>query len=316
MVPGPSTDPSAPSSAEDTSPPPSKSSPPTAVSWAVPTFPRFARTIDALYAGTKLLAIAFVFAVAAIVAWGGITGDSAAVAFVAGYRLLLAMLVIGVPIAIASGAKHGRSLRDIGIADLLRAGLPGSVREAAVGIVSAIGVGVVILVVAQHPAGLLVLITGFLVVVVPLSSGRGGTAQIDPDTPEYHRAYDEPNQMGESTQSFTLSGLRTVRAVTIGSVAFISLSGGQAGLSGPGLLIAPADRREEIVETLEAIALAEADRDGANSRWLRGVGVALIVGSIGLPVTAGILGAAGDLVALFVVLATFGVMIGLLIAIY
>lgn len=313
MVPTPSKDTSTPSTEEgSTSLPPAS-----AVSWRVPTFPRLAWTIDALYAGSKLLAVVFVCTVTAIVAWGGIAGDSAAIAFVVGYRLLLAMLVIGVPIAVAAGAKRGRSLRDIGLADLLRAGLPiGSAREAAVATASAIGVGAMILAAVQHPVGWLLVMTGFLVVIVPLSSGRGGTARIDPRDREYRREYDEPDRLGESTRSLTLSGLRTVRAVTIGSVALMSLSGGQAGLSGPGLLIVPADRRAEIVGTLEAIAAAEVDRDGTNSRWLRGVGVALIVGSIGLPIAAFFLGVSGDLVAILAILATFGMMIGLVIAIY
>ncbi len=252
---------------------------------------------------------------AAIVVWGGISGDGAAIAFVVGYRLLLAMLVIGVPIAVAAGAKRGRSLRDIGLLDLLRAGLPiGSAREAAVAIVSAIGVGAVVIAAAQHPVGWVLVMAGIFLVFVSLSSGRGGTARIDPGDREYYREYDEPDRLGESVRSFTLSGLRTVRTVTIGSVALISLSGGQAGLSGPGLLIAPADKRAEIVETLESIAAAEAD--SATSRWLRGVGVALIVGSIGVPVAAFALGASGDLVAILGVLATFGVLFGLVIAVY
>lgn len=314
MVPAPSTDASTPS-AEDDSTLASDPLPASTVSWAVPTFPRLARTIDALYAGSKLLAVIFVLTVAAIAAWGGIAGGGAAIAFVVGYRLLLAMLVIGVPIAVAAGAKRGRLLRDIGLSDLLRAGLPiGSASEAVVATVSAIGVGAVVIAAAQHPVGWVLVMAGISLVFVSLSSGRGGTARIDPSDREYYREYDEPDRLGESARSFTLSGLRTVRVVTIGSVALISLSGGQAGLSGPGLLIAPADKRAEIVETLEAIAAAEAD--SANSRWLRGVGVALIMGSIGLPIVAFALGASGDLVAILGVLATFGVLLGLVIAVY
>lgn|GEM_PF-2469377 len=288
---------------------------PSSVSWTVPTFPRFRLFCASIYDGLKLLFIGFFVFIGTLTIPLALGGVELAVLVVIIYALFLHILVYGIGLYGTSASDRSSLFQTKGIVSLLYTVLPiGSAREFLRSMIAAGGILILLIVMTRYTQlPFMTIFLPLLLLTIPITRGSGGTAHIDLDRAEFKRTFDRQGRFHDGPQTLTLRGLKRYRAVSIGSVTAIWISGGQAGLSGPGVILLPTRKREAVVSALETLQSKQPTRSQTDTR-IKIAGVLIAFVSVAVPIGMYLTGADRDLIGIVGYLSVFGVFVGLLIA--